>query len=88
MITLSQNTEDWDKLFVEVSNNHALREKARLTYDHYDEKLERILKVKNDKAYRNIQESEKEIKSFERVIKINYITYRMMKNIKKQLKNI
>lgn len=71
MQIINKNTEEWDKLFIEVSNNHALREKARLTYDHYDEKLEKILKVRNDKAYRNISESEKEIKSFERV-KLNF----------------
>lgn len=71
MQIINKNTEEWDKLFIEVSNNHALREKAKLTYDHYDEKLEKILKVRNDKAYRNISESEKEIKSFERV-KLNF----------------
>lgn len=68
MLVISQTVEDWDKLFNEVKINHGAREKARLQYDHYDDKLEKLVKARNDKNYKNLPETENEIKLFERVI--------------------
>jgi hypothetical protein len=65
---LAKQTAEWDKLFDEAKKNIQQREQMRSLYDHYDEKLEKLVKNRNEKFARGLQETEKEIERFERVI--------------------
>lgn len=64
---LSKQTLEWDKHFTEAKNNVTQREDFRRKYDHYDEKLEKIVKNRNDKTFKGISETQKEIDLFDRV---------------------
>jgi len=64
---LANQTVEWDRIFEDSKKNVALREQFRMTYDHYDEKLEKLVKARNDKAQRNQNETQKEIEKFDRV---------------------
>lgn len=44
-----------------------LRKNSRMEYDHYDEKLEKLVHARLEKHSKNIAETEQEIKKFERV---------------------
>jgi hypothetical protein len=79
---LQKHTMEWDKLFDEVRVNINQRETLRRVYDHYDEKFEKLVKVRNEKAMRNIQEVPKEIECFDRVFV--YLISRMRESIQKQ----
>ena len=57
---------EWDKLFNEVKQNMTKREEARQIYDHYDEKMEKLVKERNEKLAKKIQEDEKDIAKFNR----------------------
>jgi len=61
----------WDSQYLEVSNSIEKREQARITYDHYDQKLENLVKTRNDKLSKGEMESMKEIQYFEDVMIIN-----------------
>jgi len=64
---LSSQTLDWERNFDDAKKNIALREEFRRTYDHYDQKLEKLVKSRQDKTTRGAKESDKEIQQFERV---------------------
>jgi hypothetical protein len=68
---LANKTTEWDKIFEDSKINVALREQNRRIYDHYDEKLEKLVRIKNDKINRNIPETAIEIEMFNRVNYIN-----------------
>lgn len=65
--TLATQTSEWDKLFDEAKKSVALREECRRTYDHYDEKLEKLVKIRGEKVQRGQNETPQEIESFDRV---------------------
>ena len=65
--SLQQMTDEWDKLFAEVNDNLNKRKSAREIYDHYDQKMEDLVRARNDKLSRHVQESVKEIEKFDRV---------------------
>jgi hypothetical protein len=71
---LCNQTLDWERNFDDAKKNIAMREEFRRTYDHYDEKLEKLVKSRQDKATRGVRESDKEIQQFERV-KIKFLIY-------------
>ena len=56
----------WDAAFQEVENNLKQREENRKVYDHYDEKMSKMVKERNEKFAKGRAETEKEIESFER----------------------
>jgi hypothetical protein len=64
---LQKHTNEWDKLFDEAKAHVNQRETLRRVYDHYDEKFEKIVQMRNEKAYKNMVETPKEAEKFERV---------------------
>ena len=60
-------TTDWDKLHAEVQENLQRRESAREVYDHYDSKMEGLVRTRNEKLARHQSESAKDIEKFDRV---------------------
>jgi hypothetical protein len=64
---LGKHTMEWDKLFEEAKNNLNQREALRRIYDHYDEKFEKLVRLRNEKAHRNIADTQKETERFDRV---------------------
>lgn len=64
---LHKHTQQWDKLFEEAKANIHQREAIRRVYDHYDEKFEKLVRLRNDRATKNIPESQKETERFDRV---------------------
>ena len=57
---------EWDKIFNDVQNGLQKREEARKIYDHYDEKMEKLVKERNEKLQKKIDENIKDIEKFER----------------------
>lgn len=57
----------WDELYAEVKACINQREELRRTYDHYDEKLEKLVKLRNEKLAKNSEEKPSDITEFERV---------------------
>jgi hypothetical protein len=64
---LQKEVNDWHLLFVDIKDQLAKRDTLRKTYDHYDEKLEKLYRTKQDKFKRNINETNKEIELLARV---------------------
>lgn len=60
--------QDWNKYYDDINNLYKQRENLRRIHDHYDEKLEKIIKVRDEKAFKRQNETEKEIIKFDRVI--------------------
>lgn len=80
---LSQINGEWEKLYSELSSYLPRREEARKCYDHYDEKMEQLVKDRNNKLAKRQQENIDEVEKFDRV---NFLLkFRMMKNIKELL---
>lgn len=69
---LSTQTAQWDKYFFEAKENITRREEYRRVYDHYDEKLEKLVFNRNEKFNKGIEENQKELDLFERVFKYIY----------------
>jgi len=64
---ISITTLQWDRYFEEARANLTTRDNFRRTYDHYDEKMEKLVRTRNEKLYKGIQESQKEMEKFDRV---------------------
>ncbi len=64
---ISTQTQEWDRNFADAKKNIAMRDEFRRTYDHYDEKLEKLVRARNLKGTKNQAETPKEIDSFESV---------------------
>ena len=64
---LAASTATWDKYFEDARGNILTRDNYRRTYDHYDGKMEKLVKIRNEKLYKGIQETQKEIEQFDRV---------------------
>jgi hypothetical protein len=71
--TLSNQTIEWDKIFEDSKRNISLREEYRVTYDHYDYKIEKLIGWKNHKINKGNKETQHEIDRFERVKNILYL---------------
>ena len=69
---LTAATAEWSKLFAEVKSMTKQREEARKVHDHYEEKMEELIKAKYEKNKSGQQESNEEIQKFDRVRKILY----------------
>ena len=83
---LSGATSEWHKIFTEVKTNLKKREEARKIHDHYDQKMENLINNKYKKMQNKEEETEEEIKKFDRVSNfINILFYRMKLNIKELL---
>ena len=57
---------EWKNKFDEVQNSLINREEARKVYDHYDEKMEKLVKDRNNKLSKGENEDIKDIEKFER----------------------
>ncbi len=64
---LSGATSEWQKIFGEVKTNLKKREEARKVHDHYDEKIEKLIKEKHKKMENKEEETDEEIQKFDRV---------------------
>lgn len=64
---IASQTKEWDRNFLDTKKNISIRDEFRRTYDHYDEKLEKLVRARNLKSSKNQQETPKEIESFDRV---------------------
>jgi hypothetical protein len=64
---LSKYTQEWEKLFDEAKTNLSQRDTFRRIYEHYDEKFEKLVRIRNEKAHKNIPEMSKETERFDRV---------------------
>jgi hypothetical protein len=64
---LQKEVNDWHLLFSDVKNQLTKRDSLRKTYDHYDEKLEKLYKTKQEKFKKNLNETNKEIELLARV---------------------
>ena len=58
---LYSKTSEWPNLFTQIKSQINKREEARKTYDHYDEKMEKIYKNRQEKSRKGSTESNKEI---------------------------
>lgn len=82
---LTHMTGDWDKYFNEIRANLKHREHLRFAYDHYDEKMEKLVKKRTGYLQSGKTESARFLAVFERV-NINLNIFRMTSNIVKQQK--
>jgi hypothetical protein len=57
----------WHVLHGEVHQAITKRNELRKTYDHYDQKLEKNLKTRNNKFENDLPESQEDLNYFERV---------------------
>ncbi len=57
---------EWKKKFTEVQNSLINREETRKVYDHYDEKMEKLVKERNNKLSKGENEDIKDIEKFDR----------------------
>lgn len=65
---LISRTSEWDQIFSRIKNSFNDRENKRKIFDHYDEKMEKLIKNKAEKIQKNIPENKKDIELYERVI--------------------
>lgn len=79
---LATQTQEWDRNFDDVKKNLAIREEYRRTYDHYDEKLEKLVKVRSEKSIKGVDETQKEAQTFERVYIYTILFYINMNHFK------
>ena len=56
---------DWDNKFIEVENDIKRRNDLRKNYDHYDEKMEKLVKERTARFNKGKTESESDIQKFE-----------------------
>jgi hypothetical protein len=64
---IGQKTSEWNANFEDIKKHIAIRAEYRRTYDHYDEKMEKLVKIRNEKLQRGQQENVKDMEAFERV---------------------
>lgn len=64
---LSIASTEWNKIFTEVKDCIKKREEARKIHDHYDKKMEGLVQERNEKLDKNQNETNEEIKKFDRV---------------------
>ena len=66
IVKLAADTAKWDASFGEVEALIKKRAEARKIYDHYDEKMEKLVKERNEKLAKGRKESVKDCELFER----------------------
>ena len=62
-----KNLDDKESSKVALIENLQRRESAREVYDHYDSKMEGLVRTRNEKLARHQSESAKDIEKFDRV---------------------
>ena len=67
IISIQSQANDWGILFNDVKSQILKREDLRKKYDHYDEKLEKLYKTRQERLKKNITESNKETELLRRV---------------------
>ena len=63
---IAQDTIKWDTCFTEIDTLIKQRSEKRKAYDHYDEKMEKLVKERNERFAKNKGESAKDVEIFER----------------------
>jgi len=58
---------DRNKSYEDINNLYKQRENIRKIYDHYDEKFEKLIKIREDKTLKSVFETTAEVAKFERV---------------------
>jgi len=72
VLKINAMTLEWDKYFSETRGSVQHRDELRKKHDHYDAKMEALVKLRNKNAAKNKAESARFIKRFER----NELKYR------------
>ena len=67
MVSIGATISEWNKYYEDINNLYKQRENMRRIYDHYDEKMEHFIKIRDEKVFRNTQEAHSEITKFDRV---------------------
>jgi DNA repair ATPase RecN len=70
---IATNIQDWLKDLDFVKKSIKEREKHRLIYDHYDDKMEKFVRKRKKHLEKNTKETTKFIETFERVSNIIFI---------------
>ena len=65
MKKVSDECSDWDNKFIEVENDIKRRNELRKNYDHYDEKMEKLVKERTARFNKGKSETESDIQKFE-----------------------
>jgi hypothetical protein len=64
---IAAGTKDWQLFFNDAKTQINKREQLRKTYDHYDEKLEKLYKSKQERIKKNQMDTQKEMDLLKRV---------------------
>lgn len=65
VLKLNSRTSEWAQLFANAKSQIEKRDQCRKTYDHYDEKMEKIYRGKQDKS-KKVSETTKEVEFLQR----------------------
>jgi hypothetical protein len=68
MVSIGATMSDWNKYYEDINNLQKQRENMRRIYDHYDEKMEKFIKIRDEKAFKNVNETQPELTKFARVL--------------------
>lgn len=77
---LISRTSEWDQIFSKIKTSYDERENKRKIFDHYDEKMEKLIKNKAEKVNKHIPETKKDIELYERVIIFYYTLNKYFQN--------
>lgn len=75
MVSIGALMNDWNKYYEDINNLYRQRENMRRIYDHYDQKMEKFIQIRDEKAFRNVQENQTELVKFERVIFFSLLNF-------------
>ena len=67
-MNLGEEIQNWGESLTDINDLHKQRENLRKIYDHYDQKMEKIVKHRFEKANKQMPETTTEESKFDRVI--------------------
>jgi hypothetical protein len=67
LMKIYAETNRWNFLFNELKGKICKREESRKIYDHYEEKMDKMVKQRSEKIRRNIMETPKDYEFYKRV---------------------
>lgn len=87
MQAIGTTMNEWSKFYEDINELCKQRDNLRRIYDHYDEKMEKLIKARDEKAFRKMQETQSDITKFDRVKFIIYLfLYLLFQNDEKYRK--
>jgi uncharacterized coiled-coil DUF342 family protein len=64
---LLYQASEWDEIYSKIKITFDEREEKRKKFDHYDEKIEKLIENKRNKILKKIPETNKDVELFDRV---------------------